>query len=266
MLFKKKTKRYLIKNLMTDNQDYRLFHSFIETFLPIGFNGIDADHPLVLEMEQMMENNNQFITVGDMFESKTYFVSNRSFKIIGTEPSEFNTYHIIEATHPNDFERYIQYRSKSIILANELLLTKKGEMVLASNIKIRNCDGIYSNVLIQCYLFYSEIPHKTVYSFEVHTNIDWCKKIKQGFYYYSGNDLTYFKYPDKELLNMGSSFTKREFEIIKLVESGLSSEQIAEKLFLSTFTVNTHRGNILKKSGKAHISELIYELMEEGKL
>jgi len=67
-------------------------------------------------------------------------------------------------------------------------------------------------------------------------------------------------------LNGGSNFTKREFEIIKLIELGMSTEQIAEKLFLSPYTINTHRANILKKSGKAHVSELIYELLEEGKL
>lgn len=251
---------------MTDKLDYNLFHSFIETFLPNGFNGIESNHPLVLEMEQMMESNNQFITVGDMFESKIYFTSKRCFNIIGAEPSEFNPYHFIETTHPNDLERYIQYRSKSIIMANELFVAKKGEKLLASNIKIQNCDGVYSNVLIQCLLFYSVIPHKTVYFFEVHTNIDWCKRIKQGFYYYSGNDLSYFKYPNNTLLNLSKDFTKREFEIIKLIEMGLSSEKIAEKLFLSPYTINTHRGNILKKSGKAQISELIYELMELGKL
>jgi DNA-binding CsgD family transcriptional regulator len=68
------------------------------------------------------------------------------------------------------------------------------------------------------------------------------------------------------MLNGGNNFTKREFEIIKLIESGMSSEQIAEKLFVSIYTINTHRANILKKSGKAHVSELIYELMEERKL
>ena len=87
---------------MTDKQDYKLFHSFIETFLPNGFNGIDSAHPLVQEMEQMMKKNNQFITVGDVFESKKFFTSKRCFNIIGVEPSEFNPYHIIEATHPND--------------------------------------------------------------------------------------------------------------------------------------------------------------------
>lgn len=251
---------------MTDNQDYKLFHGFIETFSPIGFNGIDSNHPLVREMEQMMAVDNQFISIGDVFENRTFFISKRCFNIIGVEPSEFNPYHFIEATHPNDFERYIQYRSKSIIMANELLVAKKGEMLLSTSIKTRNCDGVYSNILIQCYLFYSVIPHKTVYFFEVHTNIDWCKKIKQGFHFYSGNDISRFKYPDNASLNNGDGYTKREFEIIKLIELGMSSDQIAEKLFLSPYTINTHRGNILKKSGKAHISELIYELMEYGKL
>jgi DNA-binding NarL/FixJ family response regulator len=37
-------------------------------------------------------------------------------------------------------------------------------------------------------------------------------------------------------------------------------------LFLSKYTVNTHRKNILEKSGKASIAELIYELYEIGLL
>jgi DNA-binding CsgD family transcriptional regulator len=56
----------------------------------------------------------------------------------------------------------------------------------------------------------------------------------------------------------------REFEIVKLVQLGLSSEQMAEKLFLSKHTINKHRNNILEKTGKANISDLIYELKELG--
>ena len=65
---------------------------------------------------------------------------------------------------------------------------------------------------------------------------------------------------------MGNVFSSREFEIIRLIEAGLSSEQIAEKLFLSHYTVNTHRRNILTKTGKKNISDLIYELKERGVL
>jgi len=41
--------------------------------------------------------------------------------------------------------------------------------------------------------------------------------------------------------------SKREKEIIHLITQGLTSQEIAEKLFLSTYTVDTHRRNILRK-------------------
>jgi DNA-binding NarL/FixJ family response regulator len=41
--------------------------------------------------------------------------------------------------------------------------------------------------------------------------------------------------------------TKREVEIIKMIGNGLSSREISEKLFVSEFTINTHRRNISRK-------------------
>ena len=63
---------------------------------------------------------------------------------------------------------------------------------------------------------------------------------------------------------MGNVLSDREYEIVKLIKSGYNSEQIAEKLFLSKHTVNTHRNNILEKTGKKQISDLIYDLQERG--
>ncbi|CAG0976720.1 MAG: response regulator transcription factor [Bacteroidetes bacterium] len=43
--------------------------------------------------------------------------------------------------------------------------------------------------------------------------------------------------------------TERELEILKLICLELTSEQIAEKLFISKRTVDTHRKNIIDKTG-----------------
>jgi DNA-binding CsgD family transcriptional regulator len=43
--------------------------------------------------------------------------------------------------------------------------------------------------------------------------------------------------------------TAREVEILRLVAKEFSSRQIAEILFISERTVETHRKNILKKTG-----------------
>lgn len=47
----------------------------------------------------------------------------------------------------------------------------------------------------------------------------------------------------------GMHVTERESEIIKAIAEGLSNKLIADKLNLSTHTVNTHRKNIMQKLG-----------------
>ncbi|MBA4853735.1 response regulator transcription factor [Emticicia sp. BO119] len=49
--------------------------------------------------------------------------------------------------------------------------------------------------------------------------------------------------------NTTGLLTERELEIIRLIAQELSTNQIAEKLFISPATVETHRHNILKKLG-----------------
>jgi DNA-binding NarL/FixJ family response regulator len=51
--------------------------------------------------------------------------------------------------------------------------------------------------------------------------------------------------------------TKREIEIIEWISEGLSNVKIAEKLNISNRTVDTHRTNILKKTGVKNVAELV---------
>jgi DNA-binding NarL/FixJ family response regulator len=51
--------------------------------------------------------------------------------------------------------------------------------------------------------------------------------------------------------------SKREIEIVKLLAEGLTSLQIADKLFIAEHTVKTHRKNILRKTGATNTSQLV---------
>jgi DNA-binding CsgD family transcriptional regulator len=56
----------------------------------------------------------------------------------------------------------------------------------------------------------------------------------------------------------------REKEIIKKVAEGKSLNDIADQLFVSPHTVNTHKKNILRKSHCKNTTELIARCIREG--
>lgn len=58
--------------------------------------------------------------------------------------------------------------------------------------------------------------------------------------------------------------TRREKEIIKYLAQGLSSVQIAEKMFVSPFTVDTHRRNLLQKFNVNKTVNLLQKIKDLG--
>jgi len=60
----------------------------------------------------------------------------------------------------------------------------------------------------------------------------------------------------------GKHLTKRELEIIGHISNGLTNNEIAVKLFLSSVTVDTHRKNILAKLGLKNTASLVRYAME----
>ena len=186
--------------------------------------------------------------------------------MVGTEPDKFTPERIFEVRHPDDKEKHMVLRGKIFKTAHELYNSEKGEILLSSCIRFCNSQNKYVPVLSQAYFFKTETPHKTVYMLMVFTEVDMFLKTHCANHHYYGNDMSYFRYPDEHLMKTGNIFSDREFDIIKLLAKGLNTKQISEQLFLSPFTVNTHRSNILQKSGKASVHELLFWLTEIGRI
>jgi len=54
-----------------------------------------------------------------------------------------------------------------------------------------------------------------------------------------------------------SKLSEREVDVLKFIKDGLSSKEIADKLFLSSRTVEVHRSNILKKLNLKNTASLL---------
>lgn len=58
--------------------------------------------------------------------------------------------------------------------------------------------------------------------------------------------------------------TRRESEILKLIADGLTNQEIADQLFISTFTVDTHRKNLLLKFNAKNTATLVKIVVSKG--
>ena len=62
----------------------------------------------------------------------------------------------------------------------------------------------------------------------------------------------------------GITLSKRETQIIRLISEGCINKQIADQLFLSTHTVNTHRKNIMYKLGIKNTAGIVIYAVKEN--
>lgn len=64
--------------------------------------------------------------------------------------------------------------------------------------------------------------------------------------------------------NTPTSLTSREVEVLKLISYGLTTAKIAEKLFISKRTVDTHRNNLLSKLNLSNTAGLVRYAIENN--
>ncbi|HPG10580.1 MAG TPA: response regulator transcription factor [Chitinophagaceae bacterium] len=88
--------------------------------------------------------------------------------------------------------------------------------------------------------------------------IEAIEKIAGGGIYFSDeviNELQ--RASDKKKNKDKAHLTAREIEIIRLIEKEYNNKEIAEELFISERTVETHRKNIFRKTGTSSVIGLI---------
>jgi len=89
--------------------------------------------------------------------------------------------------------------------------------------------------------------------------------IHQGEEYY-GNEVSktlISSMKTKEVVNE-IKLTKREIEVLKLIAAGDTTPIISKKLYIAHSTVETHRRNLMEKTGAKNIARLVKFAFEHG--
>lgn len=90
------------------------------------------------------------------------------------------------------------------------------------------------------------------------------EQIQLGKEYFS--DKLFLKKQDKNLAQEGGSLTPSEKKILRLIAEGMTTKDIADRLFVAERTVEKHRSNIINKLNldKKHNSLLVWAQKNKG--
>ncbi|MDP2891167.1 MAG: helix-turn-helix transcriptional regulator [Bacteroidota bacterium] len=203
--------------------------------------------------------------------SQMDFVHEGIQEVLGIKPSEFSIPKLIEVMYPEDLdminlkEQAAQNFLFKTIPQDEISLYK-----VAYLIRLQHSKGKYKTILHQEKAINVSDAGKILQVIVVHTDISYLNPpFDHKISFISSKRPSYFSIiPDTSLELIKNSLKNilsvREKEIIKKVAEGKSLNEIADLLFLSPHTVNTHKKNILRKSHCKNTSELIARCIREG--
>lgn len=194
------------------------------------------------------------------------FVSPDIAKVLEYTPETFQLSVVLENIHPDDLPYYYHYEQSAVRFFSSLPADMFLKYKFSYDYRLKTKHGAYKRVLQQIVPFYyfPDGGARTLGIFTdlTHLNIQGIPKL--SFIGMQGAPSYYNVHTTENFHLAISTFSKKELEILSYVIRGMTSEAIAKHLHRSVFTVQTHRKNILKKSGCHNISELLVKSIREG--
>ncbi len=207
----------------------------------------------------------------NFFDIRFEYIHPATEYILGIKPEDYNFELIFERMHPEDAAQIQLKESAAGVFFYERIPVSKIQSYKSSyTFRIRDANGIYKTILHQSIPLSITDAGRIHHVLSVHTDISFMNLLPddrisfigingEPSYYSLSTDPKTILQPQKDL-----ELSKREQEIVKLLSEGLASKQIADALRISTHTVDTHRRNLLKKTGAKNTLELAVTCLKKG--
>lgn len=203
----------------------------------------------------------------DFFDMSLSHISLAIAEIHGFDPQTVSFNDILGAIHPDD----IAFVTKAEILTTNFFYQKMGhekmlDYKISYSFRFKIENGEYALFNHQSIMLSLDDNGGLGKSLNIHTRIDHLSNFntyKVSLLGLNGQPSFMNLNPEVEKQDI-KEFSKREVDIIKLISSGLNSDEIAEKLSISSLTVKKHRNNIMKKSDSKNTAQLIKDCILQG--
>lgn len=230
------------QHLVEGDLDYSILNKYIDIFEDLDRIGSSA------------------ISIFDFYKRDHSFISAKYQTIFGWDMERVNN-EGIEYTnsliHPDDLTLLLQSGNYFLKMAFELPVAERKNYKLWSEYRMKNPEGVYVRVIEQ-QMFLEGDKKGNIWLalglLDLSPNQNEAETFQCRAINTKTNNL--YLFPPQELSN-SANLSKREIEILKLISKGLISKQIADMLYISVNTVNTHRQRIIEKLGVNNTAEAL---------
>lgn len=218
----------------------KIFH--VGPYFLIVINYATQSFELVQGCEQMLGFPDQ-----DMYDGKVDFLA--------------------ELLHPEDRDKVLGLAMHFYQFVDRQPKERRLDFRVSLNFRMRNSSGQYTKMLEQVVAlkmdeegrvthalkYFTSISHLQYTNEVVLSVLDEGEDGRQQFYTFDLED------GSRSSFNGGAETTlsAREREVLALIASGKTSKEISDQLNISTFTVNKHRENMMRRTGCKNMSEVI---------
>ena len=196
-----------------------------------------------------------------------YLVMSKTTRItLGFEPKEWTENGVdftIGLYHPEDLKLYNEkIFPERLQLIKNISAEEQKNYIFSYNYRVQNAKAEYVNLLQRNCFIKSDDNGLPLISLGMVINIEHYKKENPVIQLVEKIDLNNNSCETvyKKIYDLNESrpvFSRREREVLLWITDGLTSKEIADKLYISEGTVINHRKNMLLKSGAKNAAELI---------
>lgn len=238
--------------------------AYKEIFDSYGNISLEKHIKKIIELDAYLPYNATYFCITNTQDLSFEYISKNMHACIGLDKSELKKggmKYFWSRIHPDDIERWLKALNELMnFTLNEISDENRTKMSYTWNFRLKNSKDEYVNIIQNTTPLEFDRDNKPIIGLAHYTVLD--PKIKmqvcasakmlneQDEY-----ETLFFKNYSQKILDNGIS--NRERDVIRLLVLSYTSKEIADKLCISSNTVDTHRRNILKKLHISSTGELV---------
>jgi len=217
-----------------------------------------------IEIDKIYPQNQSFFIVINTSRKSYEFISQNFYTILGHDISLMKSMgpkYFLSLFHPDDLPIWLNVSKELMEFTSEhVVLADRKKLLFTYNFRIKNSRGKYQNILahltpIEFDLIGTPVmavSHYTIVGEGSYRPLIGAIKVlnKKNVY-----ETAFYKNYSQQALS--NKLSKREIDVIQELAMDKSSKEIADRLCISSHTVDQHRRNILKKLKFKSTGELI---------